>query len=621
VPSQAINRWKDELTSRGIEGLKVLVRAQSVPDYCQDAFLRESISEIDYRLNLDAEGQVWDLPVGMLDFLHGPEYLDLPNMLTPYVWSDVIAVNNGTRVEAVLTGAIGVFKTSIALVSIAYQVYLLSMFREPREVFDIAPTDELVFIIQSVQKTLAREVDYQRLRNMCERCDWFTNEFPFDQNYRSTLYFPKGITVRPIAGNSTGALSQNVFGGLIDEINFMAVIEKSKANPEGGVYDQAQENYRTIARRRESRFMRKGWLPGMLFLVSSRKYPGQFTDQKEEEAKRNPRIYVYDKRVWEIKHPSVFTGDWMNVFVGDQSRRPRILAGDDKVSDTDEKLVLRVPEEYRHSFESDLYEALRDIGGVSTQAMHPFMPNVEAVAGCFGKTQSVLKTGETDFVQDTLVIKKKRIRNNDNEKWCRWAHVDLGLTNDSAGVACGYVEKFIRLKRTETEFEVMPVIVFDFILEVKPPPGGEIEFSKIRALFYKIRDLGLPLRWITYDSYQSQDSIQILRSRGFSTGISSIDAKTDPYDVTKTAFIDGRLFLPEHDKAQEEIRRLERNTRTGKIDHPLSFSKDCADAIAGVVYGLTTRRIIWSDHGVPPYEIPHSLREIKDGEEDGEKAA
>ena len=63
------------------------------------------------------------------------------------------------------------------------------------------------------------------------------------------------------------------------------------------------------------------------------------------------------------------------------------------------------------------------------------------------------------------------------------AHVDLGLTGDSAGVAVGWAEGFTNVPRSDNTFELMPQINFDLILEVKPPPNGEIEFENIRRLF------------------------------------------------------------------------------------------------------------------------------------------
>ena len=70
---------------------------------------------------------------------------------------------------------------------------------------------------------------------------------------------------------------------------------------DGSVYDQAAENYNSIARRRESRFMQQGMLPGLLCLVSSKNYPGGLTDRKVAEARTNKTIFVYDKRLWEIR--------------------------------------------------------------------------------------------------------------------------------------------------------------------------------------------------------------------------------------------------------------------------------------------------------------------------------
>jgi hypothetical protein len=107
------------------------------------------------------------------------------------------------------------------------------------------------------------------------------------------------------------------------------------------------------------------------------------------------------------------------------------------------------------------------------------------------------------------------------------------------------------------------------------------------------------LKWISFDSYQSVDSTQILRQRGFITGLRSMDKNSLPYDVTKTAFYDGRVKAPKHEKALSEIVRLERDPHSGRIDHAPNFSKDCADAVAGVVYGLTYRREIWGRHGAP----------------------
>ena len=54
----------------------------------------------------------------------------------------------------------------------------------------------------------------------------------------------------------------------------MAVVENSKNSKDGEVYDQAIKNYNSIARRRESRFMQLGTLPGLLCLSSLQELSG-----------------------------------------------------------------------------------------------------------------------------------------------------------------------------------------------------------------------------------------------------------------------------------------------------------------------------------------------------------
>src|SRR5262249_51837680 len=91
------------------------------------------------------------------------------------------------------------------------------------------------------------------------------------------------------------------------------------------------------------------------------------------------------------------------------------------------------------------------------------------------------------------------------------------------------------------------------------------------------------------------------------TGLLSLDTDSLAYDVAKQAFYDQRVLAPEHQRAQQEFARLERDPKTRKVDHSPQGSKDCSDAMAGVILGLTMRREIWSRHGIPLNQIPRSL--------------
>ncbi|CAA2141501.1 hypothetical protein [Hyphomicrobium sp. ghe19] len=567
-------------------------------------YLRRAISWLRKKAQQDG----WVIPpVDFRTFVESESLLNKASVLWPEVLREGEEINSGKYVEVVLTGGIGVAKSTLALYTQAYQLYVLTCMENPHEAFDLDPSSEILIVFQSITKDLAKDVDYGRFRAMVDDSPYFRKYAPYDQERASDMRFTNSrIVIKPVAGHDTAAIGQNVIGGVLDEVNFMAVTENSKQTKDGTTYDQAMSNYNSIARRRESRFMQKGELPGMLCLVSSRNYPGQFTDKKEQEAKTNPRIYIYDKRLWEIR-PERFAGEKFHVFVGDQTRKPRILQSANEIAEHDQRLVMAIPVEYRKTFENDLLPALRDVAGVATQALHPFMLNSDAVADCFGKTLSILSREDCDFVKTKVLMYPKRVVNP--FEW-RFAHIDLALSKDSAGVSVGHVPGFVDVNRGD-HVETLPIIQFDCILEVRPPQGDEIRFESIRQLIYDIRDkLMLPVRWVSFDQYQSRDSMQVMATKGFSTGYQSMDTDTHAYDLLKQAYYDGRVKAPAHPKALHECITLEFNAQKNKIDHPPHSSKDVSDSMAGVAIGLTRRREIWNRHQIPTYRIPKQVFDL-----------
>lgn len=565
-----------------------------------------------------------EFPVGVEEFICSPYYLDMQETVYPVIMDELIELNNGDYVEAVLTGAIGTGKTTMALITTAYQLYQLSCIRSPHHLYKLDPAHEIVFIFQSINASLAKQVDYARFRATIEKSPYFNEKFMFRKDLESELRFPNRVIVKPVSGAATGAIGQNVIGGVIDELNFMQIVERSKQSDDGGGYDQAVAVYNSIARRRKSRFMKQGKMPGILCLVSSKRYPGQFTDQKMEEAQieidrtGKTSIFIYDKATWEVKPAGTFTGKWFKVYCGSESRKPRILETDeeyDELTDEDKALCREVPQEYRIEFEKDIMNALRDIAGVSTLARHPYMADREGIINVSRKGDKIFSQDVVDFVNTKLTIKKDFYK----PELPRYVHIDLAISGDSAGMVIGTVKGFKSVPRGEYS-EMLPDIWIDDVLEVAPPRGGEIQFYKIREVLYALKKMGLNIRWVTFDSFQSTDSIQLLRQAGFATGYLSMDTSNDPYDLTKAAIYDGRISYPRHPRLINELISLEKDTKRNKIDHPPHGSKDCSDSLAGVVYGLTMRREIWGLYGIQPVQIPESvwgvIKKIKEGKDE-----
>lgn len=554
---------------------------------------------------------MWQTPVSVRQFIEDPYFMDSKGVLYPVVLDCMEEMNNGEYQETVLTGAIGTGKSTIALYTTAYQLYLLSCYKSPHDLFGLDPSSEIVFIFQSISASLAKAVDYERFKAMVEKSQYFKEHFPFNKDIVSELRFPNRIIVKAVSGHETGAIGQNVIGGVIDEMNFMAVVENSKASVDGGTYDQAMALYNSIARRRKSRFMKAGKMPGLLCLVSSKRYPGQFTDKKEEEANREiemkgkSSIYIYDKRTWDIKPPGTFSGKWFSIFIGDEGRKPRVLTDDEEITVEDLALVMQIPEEYRMEFETDMMNSLRDIAGVSTLAKHPFIVDRDAIRSAMRKEKKLFERETVDFTKTQLAIRKADII---RPHLPRFVHIDLAISGDSCGFVVGHVTGFRPVERGG-HYETLPDIYIDGALEIRPPKGGEILFYKVREIVYALKTMGVNIKWVTLDSFQSTDTLQLLRQAGYTVGYQSVDTTTAPYDFVKAALYDGRLSIPENKKLEYELASLEKDTKKNKIDHPAHSSKDISDALAGVVYGLTMRRDTWAHYGIPLGEIPKSVLE------------
>ena len=185
----------------------------------------------------------------------------------PAVLDELEAMNSPQYQEIVLTGGIGSAKTTCALYTTAYQVYLLSCMKSPHAQFGLDSSSEILFVFQSINAKISK-ASFERFRSMIEGSKYFQDNFAPNKDIASKLVFPNRIEVVPVSGAETAAIGQNVIGGFIDELNYMQVTERSKQSVDGGTYNQAVALYNSIARRRKSRFLKGGQCLGNSVLVS-----------------------------------------------------------------------------------------------------------------------------------------------------------------------------------------------------------------------------------------------------------------------------------------------------------------------------------------------------------------
>lgn len=97
--------------------------------------------------------------------------------------------------------------------------------------------------------------------------------------------------------------------------------------------------------------------------------------------------------------------------------------------------------------------------------------------------------------------------------------------------------------------------------------------------------------------HNSRDSLQVFREKGYEAELLSVDKTSEPYDTLKRAILERRIKSNPNAYLKDEILGLEKDEKTGKIDHGVNTSKDISDSVAGVVQTLTQEK----ETGMPQF--------------------
>lgn len=504
--------------------------------------------------------------------------------------------------------------TTLAGVGLAYKLYCMSCLRDPALYYGLLPGSQIIFGVYSITKRQVADTGYHNIRGYIDACPYFRQQFPRSTKIDSLIDFEprtrKKLKVIP-GSTELHALGLNLFAFLMDEVNFMRV----KDNKEAGVFTgQAYDLYNATYTRLLSRFTRPGGtLPGMMFLLSSRNAQTSFLEEHlraVRSGEHSKRTHISDYALWEVKNKR-FTWPGFKVEVGDRLSKSRLLRKGD--TPRQNARVVEVPWEYHKPFTEDIDQALRDIAGVATFNLSPLISDRRSVFDAvretmvhpFTRPEVVLDISDDVRIEDHFMkrtvarVKASRWVPKLNPNCPRFIHVDIGLTGDALGFAMGHVAGMVKHERTDEEgilsTVVNPFIIIDLMLRVTCSPGGEVDLAKVRGFIQFLKRI-YPIQRVTFDRFQSDDSIQILKKVGIESGHQSMDKTDEAYLTLRSALFDRRIAMYAYEKFQDELLDLERDVklrrvgRAGRVDHPTRSSKggkgskDVSDAVAGVVW-------------------------------------
>ena len=391
-------------------------------------------------------------------------------------------------------------------------------------------------------------------------------------------------------------------GVIVHNTNFMSNIRRGD-----NTVDKAETIYNSVKMRLESRFRKAGKLPGLLFLVSSKRTQHDFTERRVREALDDPKVFVRDYAIWDVKPLDQFSHKKFRVLVGDEVERPRIIGDDEELSAYEAGLqIIDVPEDFRQPFERDIESALRDIGGIATIAIRPFIHNREDIMKAVDLERvHPCSTIDWNTLTPLRIIWEELIGTNKigemvpliNPDATRVVHIDPSYKFDATGFCMGHTAGHMEVTRFDADGmptrELAPKIIIDFLLRIVPPQGGEINLADVRNLVYQFSQHGYPINIVTTDSWSAAPQLQLFKQRGYIAEQLSVDLKMDPYNVLKQCLYEQRIEMYQYDVVLDELKRLEYNSQRRKVDHPYPHgTKDVADALCGVVWTLSQRALM-----------------------------
>jgi hypothetical protein len=566
--------------------------------------------ETGYSTTLD---QLWEQdyctrPPTIQEFLDEKYYLGYTKSNLYDVWREalleVFAPDSGVS-EVNLTGAIGTGKTTVALIGLSYQLCALMHMRSIHQLYNLIEGDPIVVALFNITKELAESVDYKKLKGVLDLSPYFRENCKRNR-VDTYLTFPNNIGIA-LGAEAVNSLGASVFCGMMDETSFSRYGFFSEASK------RTFNTYTSILRRNESRFpMLRGRFRGVFFLVSSKKDESDFTESHIQSVQGLSHVRVYDYALYDVKSRQThYSGKKFKVLVGNSNMAGKVLLDDERAPEG--ATVIEIPIEHRDAYVLDVDSALRDISGITGATLGKLIRNREKILACVDQSivdpfvapwiQMPISTTPEDTIDkylkpNTLLFQRRLIDSvyvpRRAPEATRYAHVDLGLTGDSAGIAMVHQEGVKEVTRVSQENviykESVPLLIVDFVLEIKPTPGSQIDLAKIGAFFLYLRAAGFRFGAITYDGYQSAESVQRLLKSRFKSGVLSLDKNDIPYLTLRAAVVEERVHYYQHPRLISELTQLRHDERRKKVNHPIRMpggevgSKDVSDALCGAVY-------------------------------------
>ncbi len=454
--------------------------------------------------------------------------------------------------------------------------YLLLCLHSPQEYYAMPAQDTIHLLNVASSSAQAQQAFFIPITRVVKGRNWFNDKADAKQN---VISFAKNV--ESISGHSDAESQEglNLMLGIADEIDAFKSKKEMVARRGATAREPTKSAEGILSMMRTSSATRfSGVFKNVR--ISYPRYLGSTIQRLTKEAKDDIAVNGIDSRhyvsgplaTWEVN--------------------PRVKGKADFAADYAEDPILA----------RSRYECR------PARAINPYFRNHEAVDACFRHVPDnpvdIDYKLETGNGRPVWVPHYRFGRDFYPVRGAVYAlHADLAVSGDRAGIAMAHIVKYSEHEAIAEDEdgaphpirEIRPHIKVDFVLSYTASqsavPAREIQIRWARQLCLELIRRGFNIKRMSFDSFQSVDSMQILQHHGIETEKVSTDLHEDPWRNLRDLMYEGRIDIPmpnlgegERFLLRDELLSLTK-LPNGRVDHPSDGSKDEADALACAVLG------------------------------------
>lgn len=463
----------------------------------------------------------------------------------------------------VFTGAIGIGKSAIAKVIMAYDVYKMSKLISAPKFYKADFKKGYYIKCYNVTKDKAWKTA-QEYKEM-----FFGSEIPY---FRDAIKYGNPILsnlhIEP-ASKLKHIISDDVLGFVLSELN--------DASTEVAREVMSESEHRLVSRFRAGmNFMNH------LILDSTARNEGSVIDEFIQNSPLAQGAFKIRASHWEAKEGTGLYGNhgYFKLYLGDSNNKPRIIRTGENITNLDPDQVMEVPME----FYNEVYGANREtmnvfiqnICGRSTVSAYKFITEDSLITKAQvipWKSDDIISV---DFFQeDDTIYDKLRydiIDNIPNDRKL-FIGLDCGVATDLFGLAVAYSDGVKRFNTSDGGGLDLLNICVPIAVGISRYEDQETPINKVHDFILRLNE-DYEIGGIFMDQYQSTEVKQILIQNGLKAEIVSIDRDDSAYVTFKRYLTQGLIKLPENERLHTELSKLDRLQQGDTNKFKVSMQRD-----------------------------------------------